>query len=268
MRAPAVHAVGWHSGWGAGLGVLPEDARGAAGRRGVIPLGEPALDHERFRRATRDCLWGVAAVEAMLEDGGACRGAIAGDRTGLIYVTAAAYGPSNRAFIERTSAVSFPYTAPAAVSAETAIEYGITGPVNIFIGGPVTTLRAIWQGAALLASGVCDRMLVLAVELFEECADLYGQTRRPSPDPLVEAAGCLWLEPGRGELRLDRGLARASRNGVRKRLGETMACEPLAAIGLARPLPESGLTVDARGCGERARLMWRDGMDTPAEGAE
>ena len=37
----------------------------------------------------------------MLDDGKASRAAIAGERTALVYVTAAAYGASNRAFIER-----------------------------------------------------------------------------------------------------------------------------------------------------------------------
>ena len=178
MNAPRVRALGWHSGWGPGIATLPADARAAAGGRAVVPMGRPPLDPERFRRPTRDCLWAVAAVGAMLEDGEARREAIAGDGTALIYVTAAAYAASNRAFIERTSAVYFPYTAPAAAPAEVAIEYGLTGPLAILIGGPVTTLRAIWHAAALLGAGACDRVLVLAVEIFEECADLYALAGR------------------------------------------------------------------------------------------
>jgi hypothetical protein len=64
----------------------------------------------------------------MLEDGKASREAIAGERTALLYVTAAAYGASNRAFIERRGGVvHFAYTAPA-VLAEVAIEFGVVGP--------------------------------------------------------------------------------------------------------------------------------------------
>jgi hypothetical protein len=40
----------------------------------------------------------VGAVDALLEDGGLTRETVAG--TGLVYVTAAAYGVSNRALIE------------------------------------------------------------------------------------------------------------------------------------------------------------------------
>jgi hypothetical protein len=257
VNAPCVRALGWHSGWGRGIAALPADAHGAAGGRAVVPMGRPPLDPERFRRTTRDCLWGVAAVGAMLEDGDARREVIAGDRTALIYVTAAAYAASNRAFIERTSAVYFPYTAPAAAPAEVAIEYGLTGPLAILIGGPVTTLRAIWHGAALLAAGACDRALVLAVEMFEECADLYAQTGVAATGPLVEAAGCLWLEPGQGELTLEEGVGAPAE--ARRRAGETFACEPLAALGLFRRRPggPAPLAVGAEWCGARARLTWR-----------
>jgi hypothetical protein len=257
VRAPSVRALGWHSGWGPGIAALPADASAAAAGRAVVTLGRPRLDPERFRRATRDCLWGVAAVGAMLEDGEACREAIAGERTALIYVTAAAYAASNRAFIERTSAVYFPYTAPPAAAAEVAIEYGLTGPLAIFIGSAVTTLRAIWHGAALLAAGACDRALVLAIEMFEECADLYAHAWREER-PLVEAAGCLWLEPGRGELSLEEGAGISEAREVRRRAGEMFSCEPLAAIGLERAsgIGLARVAVAAGGCGERAKLRW------------
>lgn len=263
-----MRALGWHSGWGPGLGALPADARRAAGGRAVIPLGRPPFDGERFRRATRDCLWGVAAVDAMLEDGRTRREVIAGDRTALIYVTAAAYASSNRAFIERSSAVYFPYTAPAAAPAEVAIEYGLTGPLAIFVGGPVTTLRAIWHGAGLLAGGACDRALVLAVELFEECADLYAEVGAPRAGPLVEAAACLWMEPGPGEIALEEGCGPEGEQ-IRRQAGETFSCEPLAALGLAWR-DRSGadpLAVSAGWCGERARLVWRGTGVAVTEGA-
>ena len=53
-----VEAVGLVTGWGEGAAALPPDARAAAGGRAVIPLERPALDGERFRRATRECLLG------------------------------------------------------------------------------------------------------------------------------------------------------------------------------------------------------------------
>ena len=84
----------------------------------------------------------LVAVRAMLEDAGAAPSAIAGDRTGLVYATAAAYAPSNRDFIAGGGTLHFAYTAPAVVPAEVAIEFGLAGPYGIFLGGSPATLRA------------------------------------------------------------------------------------------------------------------------------
>ena len=72
MRPPGarVEAVGLLTGWGEGVAALPDEARAAARGRGVMPLPRPTLNGERFRRATRECLLGVVAVEAMLRDAG------------------------------------------------------------------------------------------------------------------------------------------------------------------------------------------------------
>ena len=185
MGAPAIR----------GLGILSGEAKSAE----ILTLPRPDRPGDRFRRATRECLLALAAVDAMLEDGKASREAIAGERTALLYVTAAAYGASNRAFIERQGGVMhFAYTAPAVVPAEVAIEFGVAGPYGILIGGAPATLRAIEQAARLLEAGTCDRALVLAVEIFEECADLYARHRRSYRWPLVEtAAGGRPEPPGR-----------------------------------------------------------------------
>jgi hypothetical protein len=236
IPAPRVRAIGLCSGWGRGAAALPTDARAAAAGRSIIPMGRPTIEGERFRRATRECLWALAAVEAMLEDGQADRGEIAGDGTALLFATAAVYGASNRAFIEGTGGgTHFAYTAPAVISAEAAIEFGLRGPAVLFIGGPPAALRAIWYAATLLAGRACDRALVLAVETFEECADLYARGRRRTAPPLVEAAACLWLEPGDGrlELRTERARRTLAADGARRR-GEMLACGPLAEVALRR----------------------------------
>jgi hypothetical protein len=172
-------------------------------------------------------------------------------------VTAAAYGASNRAFIERRGGVMhFAYTAPAVVSAEVAIEFGITGPYGILIGGAPATLRAIEQSARLLEAGRCDRALVLVVEIFEECADLYARHRRFDHRPLVETAACLWLERGVGDLRFEsaRGAGAA---GDPPGGGERFAAGPLADLrewrdgARTEPLELSGAWR-----GEHARLRW------------
>ena len=63
------------------------------------------------------------------------------------------------------------------VPAEVAIEFGITGAYGILLGGAPATLRAIEQAARLLEAGRCRRALVLVVEVFEECAELYARHR-------------------------------------------------------------------------------------------
>lgn len=259
MRAPAIRAVGLLSGWGRGAAALPADAARAAAGRAVLKLEGPALTPERFRRSRRECLLGVAAVDALLEDAGVGAEIIAGERTALLFATAAAYAASNRDFIEaRAGGVYFPYTAAAAVPAEIAIEFGLTGPYEILIGGPTATMRAIARAAALLESGACDRALVLTVEIFEECADLFARARGRLARPLVEAAGCLWLEPGEGTLDLDhRRGGRREPGGARRRLGEMLACEPVAALALARDNDAGGpLRLQGAWRGETARLAW------------
>jgi hypothetical protein len=258
MRAPRIQAVGLVSGWGRGAAALPLDASQAAAGRSVLAVERPALDPERFRRSRRECLMGVAAVSAMLEDAELGPGAIAGERTALLFATAAAYAPSNREFIEaRGGSMYFPYTAVAAVPAEVAIEFGLTGPYEILVGGAPATMRTIVRAAALLEAGACDRALVLAVEVFEECADLFEGARPPFEGPLVEAAACLLLEPGEGVLTFERRRGRRDSGGARSRLGEMLACEPLAALALARETAGEGpvqLTGSWRG--EVARLQW------------
>ena len=259
MRAPAIRAVGLLSGWGRGAAAVPADAARAAAGRAVLPLEGPAVTHERFRRSRRECLLGVAAVRALLEDAGAGAEIIAGERTALLFATAAAYAAANREFIDaRAGGVYFPYTPAAAVPAEVAIEFGLTGPYEILIGGPTATMRAVARAAALLESGACDRALVLAVEIFEECADLFERARGRLARQLVEAAGCLWLEPGEGTLGLDhRRGGRRETGGPRQRLGEMLACEPVAALALARDKDVGGpLRLQGAWRGETARLAW------------
>ncbi len=259
MRAPALRALGFLSAWRRGTDAWSTVAETGPGPA-VLSLGRPAPRGDRSRRATRECLLALAAVEAMLEDGKAGWDAIGGERTALLYATAAGYAASNRSFIEDGGGIHFAYTAPAVVPAEVAIEFGVTGPYAIFLGGPPATLRAIWQAAMWLESGACDRALVLAVEIFEECADLYARAPRLAGRPLVEAAGCLWLEPGRGRLTFEsrRGTGRRAR-AARGDAGEMFGCAPLAALDQWRRGGAGG-PIELVGAwrGEQARLVWRD----------
>jgi len=249
-------AVGVLTGWGEGVAALPADARAAAGSQPVIRLTRPALDGERFRRATRECLLGVAAVQQMLRDAELEREAIAGPRTALLFVTAGAYGASNVEFIAgRAGTLHFPYTAPSALPAEVAIEFGLTGAYVILIGGPTATVDALWQAARLLQAGRCDRALVLAVETFDECEPLWRRARWSLRAPLVEAAVCALVVPG-----ADGGpIVGAGRDGaleadVQTRAGSTLSCEPLIALALARAAGAGAATVTGTWRGRRAAI--------------
>jgi 3-oxoacyl-(acyl-carrier-protein) synthase len=262
-----VGAVGVLTGWGAGPSALPADARVAAGDRQVVPLAAPTLVGERFRRATRECLLGVAAVAEMLQRAGLARDAIRGSDTGIVYATAGAYGASNRAFIEAAGAsregrgaLHFPYTAPSAVPAEVAIEFGLTGPYIILIGGATATLDGLWQAERLLAEAACRRVLVLAVETFAECAELYRRSRWLVDRPLVEAAVCALMLPGEPALTA-RPVAQpaALERLARQRAGETLACAPLIQLALAQELGEDAGDVTGVWRGRRAALAaWRE----------
>jgi len=278
MKGTAVEGVAVLTGWGPGIQALPADASRAAAGRAVIPLARPALEGERFRRATRECLLGVAAVDALLRENHISREAVKGSATALIYVTAGAYGASNHAWVaadtarpakpddrpseRRRGAVSgtlhFPYTAPSVMSGEVAIEFGLTGPYGILIGGAAATIDGLWQATLLLEAGRCERALVLAVETFEDCAELYARARWLVRRPLVEAAACVLLTPGALRTRYDAPRAPSPLEArVRTRAGETLACAPLVALALAREDGATGpIGVTGEWRGRRAGLYW------------
>jgi hypothetical protein len=251
-----LEAVGLLTGWGAGVAALPADAHGAAAGRAVIPMARPVLDGERFRRATRECLLGVAAVEAMLEDGGLGREAIRGESTALVFVTAAAYGASNVEWLAgQAGTLHFPYTAPSVLPGEVAIEFGVTGPYVILIGGPTATVDGLWQAGRLVASGQCERALVLTVETFEECAALWQRARWTLPGPFVESTACGLVGPGEAPMTY-RARAEASllAGAAETRAGRTLACAPLVALALARATGSASAEVSGTWRGRTAAI--------------
>lgn len=265
IAGTTVDAVSVLTGWGAGVRALPASAATAAAGRTVIALGRPELEGERFRRATRECLLGVAAVDALLRDNGISREVIKGSETALIYVTGGAYGASNRAWVAADTprpavagTLHFPYTAPSVMSGEVAIEFGLTGPYGILIGGAAATIDGLWQATRLLESGRCERALVLAVETFEDCAELFARGRWLVGRPLVEAAVCALLIRGAQRTRYDAPrVPSALETLARTRAGETLACGPLIALALGREdgaVGPIGVTGEWRG--RRAGLYW------------
>ena len=99
---------------------------------------------------------------------------------------------------------------------------------------------------------------MVAVETFAECAELYERGRRLTGAPLVEAAACAWLEPGPDRLSMSLGRAHGrARPAVARRIGETFACEPLAALAAWRAGGgREPLALEGRWRHEWARLLW------------
>jgi hypothetical protein len=62
----AIRGWGLLTGWGAGLQSLPTLPAVAMKGQRLLPVATQELASERLRRATRECLLGVAAVQAAL----------------------------------------------------------------------------------------------------------------------------------------------------------------------------------------------------------
>ena len=138
-RAPVDAAASGRGLVRVGHGAPPRSRTMRAPRRrdaAVVSLGRPAArrravpaGHARVpARPSRP--WRRCSTTRARQPGGASPAT----RTALLYVTAAAYGAvqpraSSRA---RAAASHFPYTAPAVVPAEVAIEFGLRGPYGAF----------------------------------------------------------------------------------------------------------------------------------------
>lgn len=238
----AVRGWGLLSGWGMGLQSLPTHAVAAAPGQRLLPVATPVLASERLRRATRECLLGVAAVEAALDHSHLARHEVAGPRTALVYASASSYAAANWTFLtsETENALHFPYTAPSAVPAEVTIQFGITGPYLTLLSGANAGIEALWQAATLLTTVQCDRVLVLGVETFQECAELYATGRWLLGTPLLEAAACLILErhASLAEVRYHaacgtHGLARLVEEERERAMTGVYLCAPTARAGHA-----------------------------------
>ena len=121
---------------------------------------------------------------------------VAGSGTALVFASASAYAAANWTFVTggTETALHFPYTAPSAVPGEVTIQFGITGPYLTLLSGANAGIEALWQAVVLLTTAQCDRAIVLGVETFQECAELYTAGRWLLGTPLTEVAACLILE--------------------------------------------------------------------------
>jgi hypothetical protein len=241
-----MRAIGVRTGGGAGAAAFAGSP--AAPPDAVIAMEPAPRAGDRLRRATRECRLAIDAVDALLEDGGLARADIAGPETALVYVTAAAYGASNRAFVEGGGhALHFPYTAPSAVPAEVSIEFGLHGPYAVLIGGAATTIEAIRHAAGLLARRACTRAIVLAVETFAECAEILRRGGVVDDGPLREAAVAGLFERA-GSSRAPQAPHAPQPGGAGplrecRIAGTSLACGPLLELAARRDEP----TVELRG---------------------
>jgi hypothetical protein len=182
---------------------------------------------------------------------------LAGPRTALVYASAAAYAAANWTFLVdgQESTLFFPYTAPSAVPGEVTIQFGITGPYLSLLSGANAGIEALWQAAILLNHDQCDRVLVLGVETFTACEDLYRSGRWLLRSPLVEAAVCLVLERHAGGTAI--GYSAGSSNGPT--LLETLLGEQTpAAIQLCLPTAREEATMVSQ-----LQVRWPDASISP-----
>src|SRR2546428_561516 len=180
---------------------------GACAERIPVNAIKGALGHTMGAAATLEAIMCLLASREGVVPPTVEREEIRGCETALVYVTAAGYGAANHGFIvagaastdvaagtanteysvggprkARAGAVAsstlhFPYTAPSAVPAEVAIEFGLTGPYVILLGGAAATIDGLWQATLQLGLGRCRRALGLAVETFSECEELWARGR-------------------------------------------------------------------------------------------
>ena len=236
----AVKGWGLLTGWGRGLPSLPPEVHSATPGQRILPVATPHLASERLRRATRECLLGVAAVEAALEHAQLSHAEIAGPRTALVFASASAYAAANWMFLTggTATALHFPYTAPSAVPGEVTIQFGMTGPYLTLLSGANAGVEALWQAATLLTTAQCDRAIVLGVETFQDCAELYAAGRWLLGTPLTEVAACLILERHATLAGVRYGAARGE-HGLRS-LRQQVPGQTVAGVYLCTPTPHAG----------------------------
>ena len=235
------------TGWGPGVAALP--GRRARARRDAAyrcRSPRPALDGERFRRATRECLLGRRRGRARccaMPASPARRSGAAAPRwcTSRRRPTAPPTGTSSRS--TGAASAAGPCTSRtrrrARVPAEVAIEFGLTGPYVILIGGAAATVDALWQaepapGRRRVRAGAGAGGRDVRGVRGSLAPGALARRRRP----LVEAAACALLVPGEPALtrtdaapRPSRARARGAPDAGRR---DAARCAPLIALALAR----------------------------------
>jgi 3-oxoacyl-[acyl-carrier-protein] synthase-1/3-oxoacyl-[acyl-carrier-protein] synthase II len=116
---------------------------------------------DRIARADDLVRWSLAAVAKLRERAGDLRGA------GIVVGLGLATVETNAKFqarIARPEPRRFPYTTPNAAAGECAVAFGLEGPAFAVGGGPHGGLEALAVAADLVATGIAERVVVVAAD--------------------------------------------------------------------------------------------------------
>jgi 3-oxoacyl-[acyl-carrier-protein] synthase II len=254
MRTVVITGVGVVSSAGIGREALASALTGTPVAPGGfrVPdfrLEEYVANARSFRRVADATKFLLAAISLALADAG-----LVGDQenmssTGLVVgLTHGAIDYSTRFHLgllqegpSGASPLHFAESVLNAPAGNSAIAFGIRGPVHTLIGEETVGAQAISLARSLLCSGALDRCIVAGAEEWTEIiVNAYGQADRArnmrgkamdTPTPLGEGAAALVLETGNAARR--RGAALRGAIGavsLRRCLPETMTGEVVNAI--------------------------------------
>lgn len=136
------------------------------------PTWAAQLGAKTARRLDDLCLFGLAAVDALLLQAGLPPGALQGGRHGLVLGTALGCLESDLEFYTGAHKTQgppsnpriFAYTLPNIVLGEVAIRHGLMGENLVVSAGRVSGLSALIEAAGRVQSGAWTRAVVLMVE--------------------------------------------------------------------------------------------------------
>ena len=245
---PRILGIGVLTGWGEGVPGLPDVSSLPGERgRGLVTAPTPVLEGDRFRRATRECLFAVAAAKAAVADAGLAEADLAGPRTGILYVSATGYAAANRAFLEdeTSTTLHFRTLRPARCRAGDD-RAGFAAYVNL-MGGAPRPAGALWAARWLTKAAPtgcwCSPSGVPEVWIYFAGPTALRQTAH-------RGAACLLLEAGEGDT-LRWAAAMAGPSGARRTVATVLR---QVLNGQAPRLVWSAVTGSGREAAE-ARLL-------------
>ena len=118
------------------------------------------------------------------------------------------------------------------------IQFGITGPYLTLLSGANAGIEALWQAVTLLTTAQCERVLVLGVETFQECAELLRHRPLAPGSPPGRNGNLSYpgttCQPGRCALSCcvwGHGLPSLSAGRAGQAVAGVYLCTPTATVG-------------------------------------